>query len=76
MIKEIQAEYERAVNLHPYWPDDVIHQTAIMCEESGEALRAAIQCHYENGHIDEVRKEVIQTGAMCLRILRNLDGLS
>ena len=68
----ILAEYRRAKELHPLWPDDIIHAVAIMCEESGEAIRAALNLQYEDWNIEDVEKELIQTAAMCLRCLVNL----
>ncbi len=68
----ILAEYRRAKDLHPLWPDDIIHAVAIMCEESGEAIRAALNLQYEDWNIEDVEKELIQTAAMCLRCLVNL----
>lgn len=70
IITEVLDELSRAENKHPIWPVDVIHQVAIINEESGEATRAALQLIYEGGGIEEVKKEVIQTAAMCLRFLK------
>ena len=71
-LQEILAEYRKACEKHPEWPSDILHQIAIVNEESGEATRAALQYVYENGSIEEVKKELIQTGAMCLRMLVGL----
>lgn len=69
----ILAEYRRAKELHPSWPDDIIHAVAIMAEESGEAIRAALNMQYENGNIEDVERELIECSAMCLRCLVNLE---
>lgn len=71
-IDAIQSELKKAQEKHPAWPTDIIHAVAIMQEEAGEAIRAAIQYEYEDGELAEVQKELIQTAAMCLRCLYNL----
>ena len=71
-IKEILKELERARDKHPDWPTDILHQIAIVNEEAGEATRASLHFYYENGSMDNVRKELTQTAAMCLRMLENL----
>ena len=72
MLGAILAEYKAAEKKHPSWPSDILHQIAIVNEESGEATRASLQYVYEGGKIEEVKKELIQTGAMCLRMLVGL----
>ena len=69
----IMQELELAVAKHPRWPTDPIHAVAIMAEESGEAVRASLNLVYESGNMAELRREVIQTGAMAIRVLMNLD---
>lgn len=69
----ILAELDSAKKKHPKMDYlDVVHQVAIMNEESGEAIKAAIQFYHEKGTIKELKKELIQTGAMVFRILENL----
>lgn len=72
IIAEILLEYNHARKKHPSYPDDIIHQIAIITEESGEAMQAALQLVYENdSSSDKVYKEVIQIAALCIRFLIN-----
>lgn len=72
-IQKIQEELVKAESKHPFWPTDILHQIAIVNEESGEATRAALQYQNEKGELKEVQTELIQTAAMCIRMLKNLD---
>ena len=72
LIEAILCELALAEDEHPSWPKDIIHQVAIMAEESGEAVRAALQFAYETGTIEDYRMELIQCAAMCLRCLKHL----
>lgn len=72
IIGALIEEWGKATTKHPHWPtDDVIHAAAIVAEESGELIRAALQFEYEGGTYDALRKEAIQTGAIAIRFLRN-----
>ena len=74
-INDMLIELIRAENLHPVWPADVVHQVAILNEEAGEAMRAALRSYYnEGGTVEQVRTELIQTGAMAIRALINLEA--
>ncbi|MFM1347331.1 hypothetical protein WFP14_12270 [Yersinia proxima] len=70
---EIVDEAIRASEIHPRWPTDALHAVSILTEESGELTKAAIEYHYNNGDIEAIREEAIQTGAMALRVLLNID---
>jgi hypothetical protein len=72
IINKIQEEILRAEAKHPKWPKDIIHASAIVGEESGELIRAALQLSYEGGDTESVRIEAIQTAATCIRLLKNL----
>jgi hypothetical protein len=72
IIEQVLYELKRAENKFPFWPDDIIHAAAIVNEESGELIRAALQVTYENGNQQDLKTEAIQTAAMCLRFLKNL----
>lgn len=77
IMLDVFAELDRARSLHPVWPNDTIHATAIMLEEAGEVLRAAnnLVWGHKGGTVEDVRKEVIETMAMCLRLLVETPGL-
>ena len=72
IIGDIVAELRRAEAKYPAWPTDLIHQVAIMQEESGEAIRAALNHVYHGEPLEDVRGELVQTAAMCLRCLKNM----
>ncbi len=63
----IAREYIRAKAKHPQWPSDIIHAAAIVAEESGELIRAALQEQYEETSSESTYTEAIQTAAMGLR---------
>jgi NTP pyrophosphatase (non-canonical NTP hydrolase) len=69
---EIATELERAKKKHPNWPTDIFQQLAIMQEEAGEVTKAVLDYHFEKKSISDVREELIQTAAMCVRMLENL----
>lgn len=71
-VLNLIQELERAETKFPNWLTDIVHQIAVVAEEAGEALQAANNVRWHNGNIKEVRKELIQTGAMVLRALINL----
>ena len=72
LVNIILAELLRAEAKYPAWPTDLIHQVAIMQEESGEAIRAALNHVYHGEPLADVRGELVQTAAMCLRCLKNM----
>src|SRR5436190_23451533 len=74
-IANIIEEYHKAIQKHPQWPVDFIHAAAIVGEESGELIQAALQHRYENGQYYNLHKEAIQTGAMALRFLIQMPNI-
>lgn len=65
-------ELKKAMERYPEWPKvDFVHSAAIVNEESGELIRAALQYRYEAGPSMNMEKEAIQTGAMAIRFLLN-----
>jgi len=71
---ELEKELESAKKKHPYFPTDIIHMVSIMNEESGESTRAALNHKYENGKLSDLWDELIQTGAMVLRVMENIES--
>lgn len=72
ILADFKAELLQAINKHPVFPIDVIYATAILAEESGEAVRAANELVHHNGSVSDLEKELIHTGAMALRNLLHL----
>lgn len=70
----VERELEAAMQKFPSFPADPIHAVSVMNEESGEAIRAALQWTYENGWVQAVATELIQTAAMCIRCLCGIES--
>ena len=56
---------------YPDWPTDIVHASAVMVEEAGEVLKIAnnLRWNQKNSDLSEFRNEIIQTVAMCFRLL-------
>ena len=57
----VMAECVRAEALYPVWPKDPVHQMAILCEESGEALQAALNFKERKGSKKNMVTEAVNT---------------
>ena len=68
-------ELERATKKHPHWPKDILHATMVMAEEAGESVQGALDYTYAKKPKEDFQEELIQTIAMCLRILRRIDEI-
>ena len=72
-LDAILDELARAIRIYPNWPLDPVHATAIVAEEAGQALRAALDFSYERTpDLDALRVELRQTAAMAIRALYNI----
>ena len=71
-IGDILEELEKAEKKYPDFPKDKVHAVSVMNEEAGESIRAVLNHVYHDGDIEDLRKELIQTGAMVIRNLINL----
>lgn len=73
IIDDIHEEYCSACKIHPIWPINIHEQFNIISEEHGEAVRELNRLTDDKvGNIEDVKKEVIQEAAMCIRFLINL----
>jgi len=68
----IDAELKRAKKKHPDFPTDIFKQLAIMQEEAGEVTKAVNEYGLFGADLQDVKDELIQTAAMCMRMLENL----
>lgn len=81
ILKTIINELERAEILYPVWPapghrGDHVWAAGILLEEAGEVLKAALNWQAHNkGSVADMREEAIQTAAMAIRFLSNLDAV-
>ncbi len=72
-LKMIIDELKKAEEKFPGFPEDVVHCAAILGEEAGESLKAALDLHYgREPCANKLMKETAQAGAMALRFLIRL----
>lgn len=74
LTRMMVEELDRAEIKHPEWTSDAVHAAGILSEESGEAMQAAVDFNAtgDRDNLVCLETETIQTGAMCLRLLLNL----
>lgn len=70
----VMAECLRAEKFHPVWPWDHIHQAAIISEEAGECLQAALNHREGKGSTQPMITEAVHTAAMAIRFLKNIEA--
>lgn len=75
ILRDIKKEYELAVEKHPHFPDDQLKQVAKMIEEALEAFQEANDIDDGNGSIENLIKELLQTGAMVVRCLSRISRI-
>ena len=69
----ILSELARAEKLHPAWPNNLIHASAILAEESGEVTKAVLDHNEHKGSKAHIITEAVHTAAMALRFLKNIN---
>lgn len=70
--KPVETALAEAKEKHPNWPENIFEQLAILQEEAGEITKAVLHYKRENGSLPELKKEIFQTAAMCMRFLEHL----
>lgn len=73
VLAAILQELHRAEEKYPWWPNDIIHACAVVNGEAGEMIHAARVYTYQGGSLESIREEAIQTAAMVVRLLLNID---
>lgn len=71
--RKVDVELKKAQLKHPNFPEDMFKQVAIINEESGEITKAVLHYHDEGGSLEDIKKELIQTAAMCMRMLNAIE---
>lgn len=81
IIQAILAELARAEHLHPIWPGqgrrgDHVLAAAILAEEAGEVVKDTNNyVMHGRGSLGHIHKEAVQTAAMAMRLLLNLEAV-
>lgn len=72
-----ELKHSRVNHPDDSWPwksSDFVHQCSVMMEEAGEAVRAANTLRESSkGDLLSLYNELAQTGAMCLRIMEQIE---
>lgn len=74
-MSEVLRALVLAEKRHPGWPKDMLYAAAIVAEEAGELIQAALDFEaYVGPHnTTNMREEAAQTAAVALRFLIGLD---
>lgn len=79
ILAQIKQEVISSLKKHPKWPSDPFYALAILGEEYGEVVKAVVDrysSHLNNpGSLEEIRKELYQVAAMCVRMLDGLGSI-
>ena len=73
VLAQVMSEIDRAEKIHPVWPRNHTHQCAVVCEESGELLQAALNHDEHKGSKRQMITEAVHTAAMAIRFLKNIE---
>ena len=66
----VAEEIDRAVFKWPGWPDDPVHGAAVVAEEAGEAVQAALDIVYGGKRTkDDLLRELTHTAGTAIRMI-------
>ena len=74
ILTELEEQLREARAKFPSWSLDPVHGAAIVAEEAGEALQAALDFYYGRGGAHQLKKELLHTLAMSVRFLMNFEA--
>ena len=69
----VMTEIDRAEQLHPVWPTDLVRAAAIPVEEAGELLKAANDHGEKHTSRQAIITEAVHTAASAIRFLKNME---
>lgn len=69
-IQAILHEVLRAEKLHPWNKTGMYKQVTILTEEAGEVAKAVLKFKEDGEPKENIKEELIQTAAMCIRMLK------
>ena len=69
----VMTEIDRAEQLHPVWPTDLVRAAAIPVEEAGELLKAANDHGEKHNSRQSIITEAVHTAASAIRFLKNME---
>lgn len=72
LISEAKKELARAKEKHDWFSLTELEKVAILANEAGEALQAAVKWKKDASQDAKVKAELIQTTAMCMRVWEEL----
>lgn len=72
IFEDLIRGYNRANKLHPEQAGSLYEICAILSEETGEVSNAVIEYMKGNGDREQIKRELIDTAAVCIRALEYL----
>ncbi|RDL25991.1 hypothetical protein [Serratia fonticola] len=71
-FSQFSDELSAADSEHSTWLTDTVQAAATLNEDAGKLMRAAIDCHFHDGELENVRIEADRVITTAIRVLINL----